>query len=547
MLPKDLGFSQFDEFLPGQAESILAIAASRKRFSVLKAPTGSGKSLSFTAASRVDEAGKPLDPESFKRVCILVGTKALQDQIFGSFEENGAVNIKGKANYECLAFLPGGDHEHKSREGQGCDKGPCNDDKDCSLKSQGCVYYDLIDDALRSQIVVMNYAKWMSMGRNYARQIGRFDMLVCDEADSCMDWVCDFIGHSFNLSRMRKVLGSTLPESELQMLEVKNLNEYTKETGFVDFHSWCLDVAAYIESCIDQTGNRDVIKSIKSWSKSLLDAAKKYHADPGNWVVVSDSDKQKVKLQAVWCSSWASSILFRDVPQVVLSSATFQDEDLGFLGIQRHQAEDIPVKNNFDYLRRPIVSAGQVRINFRSSEEDVKRWIESIDRVIDSRRDSKGIIPSISYRRANTIIGQSRHRDLMLKIVGKRPETLVSEFKRSKRGILVSPSVDVGFDFPGDQCRWILIPKIPFLDRRDPVTDKRCRDKNYPVSEIKKRMIQIFGRGFRYEDDWCEVFILDGNWQWFSQKVLFDRKMFRFFRKGEYSRDWFINSLRQAV
>ena len=129
--PKDLGLP-FDTFRPGQLEMAQTLAAADERFSVLSAPTGSGKSLIYMTLAKLLGA---------QRTLILVSTKALQEQLRRDFE-NVAV-MKGRGNYPCRALWPDGEFHGMGPEGGKCDIGPCTTDMYCSLQDDGCDYYDL--------------------------------------------------------------------------------------------------------------------------------------------------------------------------------------------------------------------------------------------------------------------------------------------------------------------------------------------------------------------------------------------------------------------
>ena len=79
--PSELGLPEkFQTFRPGQEESALKIVGSDKRFTLLDAPTGSGKSLMYMTAAML-AGGRSL---------VLVGTKGLQSQILDDFKDSFA-------------------------------------------------------------------------------------------------------------------------------------------------------------------------------------------------------------------------------------------------------------------------------------------------------------------------------------------------------------------------------------------------------------------------------------------------------------------------
>ena len=76
-----------------------------------------------------------------------------------------------------------------------------------------------------------------------------------------------------------------------------------------------------------------------------------------------------------------------------------------------------------------------------------------------------------------------------------------------------------GWDFPGDECRWQVIVKMPYPDIRGEITKARSkRDKDFVNYKVAQQLIQTTGRGCRSEDDTCQTFIIDNNVTWFLEQ-----------------------------
>ena len=85
------------------------------------------------------------------------------------------------------------------------------------------------------------------------------------------------------------------------------------------------------------------------------------------------------------------------------------------------------------------------------------------------------------------------------------------EFKESDPPrILVSPSVTTGYDFPGPECEYQIMSKLPTPNTSDPImkarTDENPRYRDY---ETAQNLTQAGGRGMRFERDFCENFSVD--------------------------------------
>ena len=113
--------------------------------------------------------------------------------------------------------------------------------------------------------------------------------------------------------------------------------------------------------------------------------------------------------------------------------------------------------------------------------------------------------------------------------------SMVEIFRASKPGtILVSPSVGTGYDFPGKDCEYQFLCKIPFPDGRTKFNKARTQDDpEYGAYQAAQTMVQAFGRGMRSKEDQCEGFICDDHLQWFLPRFrhLVPNSFYRLFKR----------------
>ena len=143
-------------------------------------------------------------------------------------------------------------------------------------------------------------------------------------------------------------------------------------------------------------------------------------------------------------------------------------------------------------------------------------WLGRMDQIIAGRGDRKGIIHSVSYQRRDEIMKGSAYAKWM---VGNNPEDTAATmewFKASKPPlILVSPSVTTGYDFPGQDCEYQIISKVPYPDTRPKVMQARAKaDPLYGPYLTVQTLIQSTGRGMRYPEDQCENMLVDDHISW---------------------------------
>ena len=97
---------------------------------------------------------------------------------------------------------------------------------------------------------------------------------------------------------------------------------------------------------------------------------------------------------------------------------------------------------------------------------------------------------------------------------------IIREFKESEEAsILLSPSILEGEDFPHDECRYVIMPKVPYLSLGDKVVRERLsEDPDWYTWKAISDIIQGSGRGMRNEKDFCSIYILDAMFEDIARK-----------------------------
>jgi Rad3-related DNA helicase len=523
MRPIDLDLPpKFATYRKHQENAILDLVSSNKRFSLFAGSTGSGKSLIYISLSRLLGG----------RTLVLVSTKGLQEQLMNDFHEIGMSDIRGQNNYECLAVYD--ELREYGTPGIGCDQGPCHVGVECGYKSEGgCLYYDAVRTAADSEIVVSNYYYWLTQGR-YAdpNSIGEFDLIILDEAHSAPDILADFCSVELEEYELRTLLDIDLPI------------EYGNDLSL--WAAWAKEAAAvarhiYAEKKKSKGKTKELLR-IMSLGRDLVEVGKVNAGEvdsDARWVC--EIKKHSALFSPVWAHVYAEEYLYRGVNRVVLASATLSEGTGKYLGIPPHDSDYHEMPSGFDPGRRPLIYVPTTRVDRRMVEGQTRIWVNRIDSIIEGRLDRKGIIPAVSYNRAQEIIRRSKYSDIMLTHDSRNTQEVVERFKKADAPcVLVSPSIGTGYDFPEDECRYLIIVKIPFIDGRSPVIKARSKDdKDYLNYMAALNIIQYAGRGMRSAEDFCEIWVIDDHWKWF-------RKAYRF--PNWFKAAWRIeNTVREAI
>lgn len=493
LTPEALGLpKKFVSYRLGQDHVAVDVAASQHRFSFVAAPTGSGKTAIYMTIAKLIGA----------RVLVLVGTKGLQHQVLSEFKEIGAVEIKGRQNYRCPMY---GD----------CD-GPNRADEVCDLtRDKQCTYLKAVGSAAGSEIVIANYAYWMALARfERGESLGDFDLLVCDEAHTAEEWLTGLVTVEID----RRDMKSVLPDLPLPAVTA----------SFDDWKEWATLARIRLGEKlklggIDPAERRSRMKKLHRALLEVVESLPTTHWAVDEVKNSSGVGTTKIQIAPVRPAEFAERYLFRGIPRVVLTSATLTPDTPRYLGVDPLDMDYREVGNGFDPRRRPLIYVPRVRVDYRMDEGNARILQNAIDSVIGARLDRKGIIHARSYARMRDLVAKSKWRDLFHWHSAHDARETIEAFRRAPApAILVSPSVEEGFDFHGDECRYQIIAKVPFVDARSTLMKARKAEEPGYVNYLAAlSLIQMVGRGTRSEEDWCETFIFDTHWAWFRNKVKF--------------------------
>lgn len=508
--PADLGLpsSRFPSYRPGQLETVMDLAASPHRFNLLSAPTGAGKTAIYMSVpALLGDGSYPA------RTLVLTGTKTLQHQIYGDFRRppTRASDIYGHSNYPCAEPRKG------ARERYDPDR--------CSAPSPDrCSYKVSCSIAANSRFVIGNYAHWITLSL-YSNPIllGAFDLLVLDEAHTALDWVTNMLSVRLSRYHVRDLIDRRLPPlssthdewlgwgREALVATQERLSEVQE----------AVSSGSSLPSGLGLSSTQYLVRQLTGLANDLKRLVATEN-DETRWVVQEDGDEQTYS--PVWPHEYTERHLFRAIPHVILASANIRPGDCKDLGIDAERAGYFEGRSIFDARRRPLIwldMRPKVRVDSRATDTELLTAVRRIDQVISGRLDRKGVVHTRSYRLAKFLLANTRHARLMLSHTSRDAKQVIAKFKEaSAPSILVSPAVEEGHDFPGDECRYQVLMKVPFLYAGDPLTKARTEtDPGFSMRVTARDLIQMTGRGMRAADDWCENFIVDDHWRWFRKEA----------------------------
>jgi Rad3-related DNA helicase len=471
--PPELGLpAKYRTWRRFQTDAIRAIDEAQNPTVALLLPPGAGKSGIYIAWALWRK----------KRVMILTPNKFLQDQLYKDFSGIGLVDMRGQSNYTCAV------------SGGTVADAPCHGGFVCAEKPR-CEYFAKLKRAPHERFLLSNPSFWF----HNKNVLGEFDALIIDEAHRAFDTIADHVSITFKKKEVQTWFHR--PPTR----DWKAWASYQKTV----FAGRLREMKDKFRKTDDDYDSIRIVKRLHDKVASLADADPKtliYQQTMTGWT-----------WDVVWPGAYRS-LLTSHAKKFVFTSGTMTRRTLGMLGYTKDEYDWNEYPSTFPIARCPIHVLPAPRMNAATGASETRIWLEMMDRYMDSRKDRRGLIHSGSYQRAGFIATESRHASRMFVHTNSAglPEAM-ERFLKSENGILVSPSIIEGTDFPYDAARFQIIGKLFFTDPRDPVAAERKRqDPQYPWYTAAMKVMQARGRVNRAADDFGETAICDGSWQdWF--------------------------------
>lgn len=491
-----------DTYRPLQTYAIDRACHTGRRFILIDAPPGSGKSLiGLTIAARLGA-----------RSITLTADKLLQKQYLNTAPD--ALLIMGRNEYPCYVDPSlTVDKAHCGVE-SGAPRGAC------PYKRTGdCIYYKLTGQ-LRKGVdrAILNYSYYLHL--RFFTAMSNPSLLICDEADLVEAQLLDFVGVNIQRDTLREL---DLPEIPYGA-DIRALRLWIAE----NIHS--------INMGLQESDNMSHEYILWDRLRRMTDIIEKTVEDEA-WVLDQNPYAVRVKplevSQAELPGGHSPLDLLSDDGRMIFMSASILSPHIfcDTLGLELHDVEYISLPSTFPRENRPIVVEPVVRMTSKTKVDAWPKMVEALDEKLERYIGKRGLIHTASYALANYVKDHSRWGDYMI-LPGKRGRKDALEGHQARRGFLLSPSMTRGVDLHDDLCDVIIWLKIPYLDLGDPWVKARQRlNGRWYQYETVKAFIQGCGRGVRSDTDRCTVYVLD---------AMFD-SMYK--QTRHYIPDWFKEAI----
>jgi ATP-dependent DNA helicase DinG len=493
--------------------------ASGKKFVIVYAPTGSGKSFiakTISNSSRditdfvVDEVNsgdafsmqyRPTEPipEAYKKYMqsdmggsfVLTITKNLQQQYKLLFEDSKL--LKGKNNYKCNVDTT-----------RTVDKAPCIGNTNLKRRCEYnmlCTYYNARNNSIINKFSVLNYKKFSTLPRHIRRR----QFIICDEASELPNELVSIYSRTIPLNLLNQLgfIASKIPyENPPKFLGW--LNEFSNVLS---------DEIATIERKYNsKTITENMSKILSNYRNTLNDIEATISLwDETEYIV--ELNRLHLKITPLKIDKLSKTI-FNYGEKIVLMSGTIIDHQRFAKSLGIDDYEYIEVDSEFDPKKAPIYTVNSNRsLNRSNLPRMLPVLAKEIQSICNRHKGEKGVIHTHTNDITRYLYDALRGDRFLFRMDENENDVILKKHSESELPtVLVSPSLSYGVDLKGDLAKFQIIVKAAFLPLNDIRVSRLFKeDKQWYINEMLNTLIQACGRGVRSKDDECVTYILDGN------------------------------------
>ena len=179
-----------------------------------------------------------------------------------------------------------------------------------------------------------------------------------------------------------------------------------------------------------------------------------------------------------------------------------------------HKAKFIDLPSTFNFDNSPIYIDLEYKINYTNKSKVVEPIAKKVEIILNKHKDENGMIQTGSFENANNLynlLSEKNKKRILLYTNNDDKKRFISKINDQTNYILMGPTLNEGIDLPGKLCSFIIIEKVPFMSLGDRYVQKKMRlFKKWYNDQAATNIIQGIGRGNRFKNDFCEIYIIDG-------------------------------------
>lgn len=484
---------------------------SGKKFVLLNAPTGAGKSyyalmLMNFYRNYVNENAK---------FDIITNSKILQEQYKRDYEFIN--DLRGQSNYKCI------------RHGTDCHTGK---ELNKAAKQSNCMAcpYDISKrNWIEGDVSLTNFHLFNSFVF-YVKETmieRRANVLIVDEAHDFESVFCDFISIKLSAKIFRNygMEEINIVNYERKLTHIKTVGQFI---NFIekDFLPFIIQLRENFELIIPDTEDKKIkeiyakyITYIEGSEERFDNLLKDFAENDTNWAL--DITKDKINnieliLQPIWGKDYLHKLVYKYYDHVIFMSASILNRDIfSYInGLDLELTDYYELDSTFEVKNRMIYYISCGKMNYANKKETFENQIRTINKILKKYEGKKGIIHTTNYEISNWLKESIKNKRLLFHDTDDRDKILEKHIKSKTPTVLVSPSMMSGLDLKDDLSRFQIILKMPYpnLGSNKIKSRKESNPDSYTLKTCQD-LIQSYGRSIRSEQDHADTFILDSNFQ----------------------------------
>lgn len=467
------------------------------KYIFLEACSGFGKSLIAATLSRIYSDGKSY---------ILTPTNQLLSPYEEEFKDFNLKKIKARTFFTC------------KRSGRYCSYMFCQESNCGYYKNLNssrqitpkgtCNYLYQLYQGLEADTIVCTYDYFFTEAFRKKNFLNKRKLIICDE------------GHNIdNLASSGSKL--MLYDNPLSFIGLKTDRELQDIRETEDYYFFLTKAKYYYEKFLKEHPYLD-LNQRRMYEKDLFKLSNflDYFEEEDNNIVFEfideESGNHKWVFSPINTKQFVSDVLFdySDVC-IFMSSSIFDYDNFAYdLGIKKEEVFKLSVPPIFDLSNNPIKVYNKFDMSYENFEEIKYKTLPIIDEILQNHKFEKGIIHTFNNEIKEFLVENLTDQRRLITHTTQDREQQLDKFKKSPRKLVfVSSSMDEGVDLPGDLCRFQILYKLPYPsteDARVQLRERTYEDGNeWYVYKMLTRLIQAYGRGIRFEGDYCKTYLLD--------------------------------------
>lgn len=539
------------EFRKYQLESIVLIITrvlDEVKTQVMNAPTGSGKSLTAIISAGV------LFEYYKKTSYILCSDLSLFAQYEADLKRYNLPwgHLKGKDNYVCqrngnivscgecalnmVSTRTLQDAESAEKAGYSCAK--------------ECEYVKMRNLAMKAPVTVMTYQLYL-IQRNYVNDLmggedgympfPERDFVICDEAHKLNDIIQSHYAPRIpvDVPEFMKTLDKYASKHHIKVPDsrstirwankLKSAKNHADIISAMQRYSDLLSEYAYINEKVREEAQKtrqfrklraeltagNLARECNCKCGDFLELVKEL----GPQIAVKTEGENEITINCTYEGEMITKYFHNVSKCELFMSATLGDltlykELIGVKDCPKGQYKGLDVPSTFDFSKSPIYYSEANPMSFKEKANSIRPICRQIIEICNMFKGKRGIIQTGNYENTTKLLDYVP-ADLKKRFItytnAREKNYALDRFLESDDGILVGPTLLEGLNFDGDKCRFSICMKLPYASlANNLVAAKKDLIPNWYAGQCVASLEQGFGRGVRFNGDWCVNYILDG-------------------------------------